>query len=194
VRWIWGKVSGNLRQSMIMTADSRYAVGPEPVSIYLSLGSNISPRRLFIADSLTALAEIAAEAFRCSSLYLTAPYQGLTQAAYYNVAVGFKTRLAPSALLQICQQIERNQGRIRSGQRWEARCIDIDILLWGNAVINQPELTVPHYDLSQRDFFLVPLLELDPHLINPRTGLTLQQELAAIPDRLRTLPQKQGRP
>jgi 2-amino-4-hydroxy-6-hydroxymethyldihydropteridine diphosphokinase len=174
------------------TTDDRNENGSVPVTarVYLALGSNISPRRAFLVDSLQQLYGEVGGNLRCSSFYRTTPYHGLQQPYYINLCVVLKTRRSPLALLQFIQQIEHRQGRIRSGWRWESRCIDIDILLWGDRIIDQPALTIPHYDISCRDFFLIPLLELDPNLINPRSGIGFSEELAEIPEHLKTHPQK----
>ena len=84
-------------------------------------------------------------------------------------------------------EIEKKIGRVRSGKVWESRVIDIDVLLYGNRNIQEEGLTIPHYDLSNRDFFLIPLLELNPDLLNPRTNKSLVQELKEIPQLIRTI-------
>ncbi len=76
------------------------------------------------------------------------------------------------------------------GEKWEPRIIDIDILLWADDIIEIPQLTIPHYDLNNRDFFLVPLLELNRSLVHPATGVLLQSILDEIPENLRTHPEK----
>lgn len=88
--------------------------------------------------------------------------------------------------------IENTVGRIRSGLKWESRCIDIDIALWEDKIVQQKELVIPHYDISNRDFFLVPLIELDNKLQNPRTGESLKTELSKITEERRTHPLKIG--
>ena len=87
-------------------------------------------------------------------------------------------------------EIETSVGRQRTGIKWESRIIDIDLLLWGNDIVKLPQLTIPHYDLSNRDFFLIPLLELNPSLVHPSTGTPLAGMLNMIPDILRTHPEK----
>jgi 2-amino-4-hydroxy-6-hydroxymethyldihydropteridine diphosphokinase len=169
---------------------NEYSKTRQTSRVYLSLGSNIGPSRTYLIDSLQRLFDDSAGTLRCSSVYRTAPYQALEQPSYLNLCAVLDTRRSPIALLQFVQQIEQRLGRLRSGWRWESRCIDIDILLWGHHVIDQPVLTIPHYDISRRDFFLIPLLELNPNLINPRSGLPFSQELAEIPDHLKTEPQR----
>ncbi|MCP4756603.1 MAG: 2-amino-4-hydroxy-6-hydroxymethyldihydropteridine diphosphokinase [Proteobacteria bacterium] len=156
--------------------------------VYLSLGSNISPRKKHIFESLGLLKSRFARKFRMSGLYRTLPYQGLQHPFFYNCCAGFKTRSSAVEVLETIGDIEKQIGRIRSTVKWEPRRIDLDILLFEDMTINLPDLTVPHYDVSNRDFFLIPLLELDADLINPRTNKSLQEELTRIPERLRTDP------
>lgn len=95
-------------------------------------------------------------------------------------------------MLTVIQEIEQNQGRQRRGGRWESRTLDIDILLWGSMTIRSKQLTIPHYDLTNRDFFLIPLLELDSELLHPASGIPLSQALNTIPQHLRTHPEIVG--
>jgi 2-amino-4-hydroxy-6-hydroxymethyldihydropteridine diphosphokinase len=114
----------------------------------------------------------------------------MNQQAYINCSVQCWTDLNPLEMLDTISEIETIVGRKRSGKKWESRIIDIDILLWGKQVIEQPRLTIPHYDLSNRDFFLIPLLELDNTLIHPCKGDFLLTELEKIPPLLLTHPVK----
>jgi len=158
--------------------------------VFLSLGSNISPRRAYISKSLSLLKKRFPSQFRVSSRYVTKPFQGLNQLAYINCCAECWTNLKSLDMLDTIAGIEALVGRIRSGQKWESRIIDIDILLWGKQIIKNQRLTIPHYDLSNRDFFLIPLLELDDTLIHPVTGVPLSNELGKIPQQLRTYPLK----
>ncbi len=156
--------------------------------VFLSLGSNISPRKHHISNSLQLLKEHFPVRFCVSSLDQTDPFQGLNQQAYINCAVQCWTDIKPLEMLDTISRIEIAVGRKRRGVKWESRIIDIDILLWGNQVIEHPRLTIPHYDLNNRDFFLIPLLELDKTLIHPYNGDLLINELQKIPPRLLTHP------
>lgn len=158
--------------------------------IFLSLGSNISPRQAYISKSLNLLKNHFPAQFRVSSLYVTQPFQDLDQLAYINCCIQCWTDLKPLEMLDTIAEIEASVGRIRSGRKWESRIIDIDILLWGEHTIENPRLTIPHYDLINRDFFLIPLLELDKTLIHPVSGAQLANELEKIPRQLQTYPIK----
>lgn len=139
--------------------------------IYLSLGSNLSYPLHQIETALTAIDAIPyTTRIATSSLYRTPPYGNLDQPDYLNVAVGLETSLQPDALLDHTQHIEIEQGRIRKNERWEPRTLDIDIMLFGEQVINTSRLTVPHYDMHNRAFMIVPLIEIAPHLSLPNGG------------------------
>ncbi|WP_161538510.1 2-amino-4-hydroxy-6-hydroxymethyldihydropteridine diphosphokinase, partial [Escherichia albertii] len=93
-----------------------------------------------------------------------------------NAAVALETTLAPEELLNHTQRIELQQGRVRKAERWGPRTLDLDIMLFGDAVINTERLTVPHYDMKNRGFMLWPLFEIAPELVFP-DGDSLQKIL-----------------
>ncbi|NRA80366.1 MAG: 2-amino-4-hydroxy-6-hydroxymethyldihydropteridine diphosphokinase, partial [Pseudoalteromonas sp.] len=102
------------------------------------------------------------------------------QPDYVNAVACVKTALKPEQLLDLTQAIELEHGRVRKEERWGPRTLDIDILLFGNDVIDTPRLTVPHYGLTEREFVVYPLLEIAPALVLPNN-----QSLADI---TKTLP------
>lgn len=157
--------------------------------VYLGMGSNIPPRETYLVQAIETLKERFPDDFKFSRIYATKPYQGKDQDCYYNCCVGFKSSLSPEEMLDTVLSIEKELGRVRRGIKWDSRTIDIDILLFENHIINQKDLVVPHYDLSSRDFFLIPLLELNPQLVNPRTGISLKTELENLPSELLTHPE-----
>lgn len=152
------------------------------------------PRKSFICGALLRLKKEFPEDFQYSSLYLTDPYLHLQQPSYYNCCAGLKTSLAPRDLLDVCQALEREFGRVRSNKGWQSRTIDIDILLYGERRIAETGLVVPHYDLENRDFFLIPLLELNPGLKYPVGGESVVTLLEALSPEKRTYPQKLLKP
>ena len=109
----------------------------------------------------------------CSSFYRSKPMGPADQPDYVNAVVGIETTLSPFELLRLVQQIEQQFGRQRQ-RRWGERSLDIDILLFGNTTISDELLHIPHLGLCQRDFVIVPLLELDASLCLP-DGSSLQQ-------------------
>ncbi len=94
---------------------------------------------------------------------------------YANAAAVVKTKLAPAELLAHLKAIERNFGRRRGGQRWRARVLDLDIVLWSGGIWTSPELAIPHLAFRQRGFVLTPASAIAPGWRDPVTGLTLRQ-------------------
>ncbi len=104
-----------------------------------------------------------------SSFYSSKPLGPQDQPDFINAVCQISTSLPPATLLHETQKIEKNQGRIKL-RHWGERCIDLDILLYGNLHLKSETLTIPHPEISQRDFVLTPLLEIAPNLIIPKVG------------------------
>ena len=140
------------------------------VRAYVGLGSNLGDRRRVIADAVSLLDEHPhIEVVRGSDLRETEPWGPVEQPRFLNGAVAVETTLEPRALLEALLDVERRLGRVRE-ERWGPRTIDLDLLLYGDAVVDGPGLTVPHPRLRERAFALEPLLELDPSLVVPGQG------------------------
>jgi len=147
---------------------------------YLALGSNLADPLHQVRAALDALAALPqTRLLATSSLYRTPPYGPPDQPDYLNAAVLLETTLAPEALLDLTQRIELEQGRVRKDERWGPRTLDLDIMLFGNFMLNTPRLTVPHYDMHNRAFMLVPLFEIAPDLIFPN-GTSLKSLIATL--------------
>ncbi len=129
---------------------------------YLSLGSNVGDRRAHLAGALATLA--AGEPLRVSSVYVTEPVGGVAQDDFWNLVVELETSASPHELLARAQRAEADAGRTRE-VRWGPRTLDVDVLLVGDQVVDDEELTVPHPRLAERAFVLVPLAELAPELV-----------------------------
>jgi len=144
--------------------------------IYLGLGTNLGKR----TDNLQAAAAAlppAVKVLRVSSIYETEPWGYIEQPAFLNQVIEAETLLAPLELLAHLKHIEADLGR-QPTFRFGPRLIDLDILFYGDWVIDLPELRIPHPHLAERAFVLAPLAELAPTLRHPQTGKTIL-ELAA---------------
>jgi 2-amino-4-hydroxy-6-hydroxymethyldihydropteridine diphosphokinase len=132
---------------------------------YIGLGSNLGDREATIEAAIAALPGVVA----VSRLRETEPVGVLDQPPFLNGAAALETTLSPRELLGTLLAIERELGRERR-ERWGPRTIDLDLLLYGDAVVDEPGLTVPHPRLHERHFALEPLHELDPELVVPGRG------------------------
>ena len=138
--------------------------GEAPVAAFLGLGGNLGDIAAALAEALTRLAAVPdVRLKRVSSVYRTPPWGKRDQPDFLNMAALAEMTLPAPALLTRCLEIERAMGR-RRGERWGPRSIDIDILTYGEATIDAPELTVPHPRLIERAFALSPLAEIAPRL------------------------------
>jgi len=130
---------------------------------YIALGSNLGDRAEHLAAARAALAALPRTRLVAESrVEETAPLAGMEQPAYLNQMVLLETALAPRALLAACQAIERSRGRVR-GEHWGARTLDLDIVRYGHRRIADPDLIIPHPELSNRDFWIRELAELEAH-------------------------------
>lgn len=136
----------------------------EPVRVYVSLGSNLGNREKNLSESIRRLNCLAGtKVTGLSSLYSTGPVGYLEQGDFLNAVAELSTRLKPLELLRQLQRIEKDLGRVRT-IHWGPRTVDLDILLFGNEVVNLPDLQIPHPRIEERAFVLVPLSELNPEL------------------------------
>lgn len=123
------------------------------------------------ADALRALGEVTA----VSSLYRTAPWGKTDQPTFVNAVVGLDTEMRPRALLHALKRLERELGRVESGERWGPRRIDFDILVFGEERIDEDDLLIPHRHLHRRAFALVPLAEIAPQYVPMRDALSAEE-------------------
>ena len=132
-------------------------------NIYLSLGSNLGDRLVFLQRAAELLTARGVRIVRASSIYETEPIDIETSDWFLNQALEVKTDLGPRELLEICEEIERELGRTEKALV-TARTIDIDILVYGDREINESDLVVPHPRMKERRFVLVPLAEIAPEV------------------------------
>lgn len=136
--------------------------------VYIGLGANLGNPIEQLRSALTQLALIPhTKLDACSHFYSSAPMGPSDQPNYTNAVCRLHCGLEPLALLDALQDIENKHGRVRTGEHWGARTLDLDILFFGNQNIHSDRLTIPHYGIRGREFVLVPLFELTSGLIMP---------------------------
>jgi 2-amino-4-hydroxy-6-hydroxymethyldihydropteridine diphosphokinase len=138
---------------------------------YVGLGSNLGDREGFLRRAVELLRrEPEIEVVAVSSLRETDPLDFVDQPRFLNAAAAVETALPPRPLLERLLAVEQALGRRRDGPRFGPRTIDLDLLLYGGEVVDEPGLTIPHPRLAERRFALEPLHELDPELVIPGRG------------------------
>jgi len=138
------------------------------ITAYIGLGSNLSDPKKQVNSAANEIANISAsQVIALSPLYLSKPMGPQDQDDYINAVVALETRLSALELLDALQAIESAAGRVRKDNRWGARILDCDILLYGNETIENERLTVPHYGMKVREFVLLPLADIAPNLLLP---------------------------
>ena len=143
----------------------------DSVTAYVGLGSNLGGPSRQIGLALDALGRATQVAVTgVSGLYRSAPLGGIEQPEFLNAAVRLETLLSASDLLGVLKGIEAELGRDRTERRWGPRSIDLDLLVYGSETIEEPGLTVPHSGIALRNFVLLPLRDLEPHLVIPGIG------------------------
>lgn len=168
--------------------------------IFLSLGSNMGDRGANLQKALADLERWDVRVLRCSLIYETEPFLLKTasslrsepygkkdQPNFYNMVARVSTKRSPEELLMVLHAIERSLGRERR-EKWGPRPIDLDILFYGDLLLNYQELTIPHLHLAERKFVLVPLCEIAPTFVHPILKKTVEQLLKQCLDEGRVKP------
>ena len=148
-------------------------------TVYLSLGSNLGDREAHLREAVEQLKKLG-DVTAVSSLYETEPVEFTAQPWFLNIAVELETELMPKQLLSALLKIEQSMGRRRL-QPKGPRLIDVDILLFGNAVVSDTKLSIPHPAMHERRFVLVPLNEIAPQARHPVLRKTALELLEALP-------------
>ena len=162
-----------------MAHETEHTAPPLPL-VFLGLGSNLGDRLAHLRAALEAL-EPAYHIERLSSVYETAPQLVTDQPAFYNLVCAGRTSLTPHDLLRLLKELEARLGR-QSRYRYGPREIDLDILLYGDLVLETEDLTIPHPRLAERAFVLVPLAEIAPDLLHPVLKRPIRELAAMVSD------------
>lgn len=141
---------------------------------YIAFGSNMGNREAYIAEAIAKINVKVGEVLKASSIIETKPYGNIKQDDYLNGIIKVDTKLNARELLTTLNEIEASLDRKRT-IRWGPRTIDLDIILYGNEIIDEEDLHIPHIDYKNRDFVLIPLLELDNTLVDARTGEKIEE-------------------
>lgn len=145
------------------------------MQVYIALGSNLGNKRRNLVTAAALLAERAGEVGAISSFYETEPWGFESEHSFLNAALMLETTLAPLDLLRLTQEVERELGRTaKTDSVYHDRLIDIDLLLYGEEVINQPGLQIPHPLMHRRAFVMTPMAEIAPEVVHPVLGKTMK--------------------
>lgn len=149
-------------------------------AVYISIGSNLGDKAANCKKAVSLLAETA-EIKSTSSLYETAPWGNVDQPRFINCALEISTDLSPAELLAGLKEIESRMGRATDVERWGSRVIDLDILFFGDMIVHQDSLTIPHPLMQERAFVLVPLFEIAPEAVHPELKKSVRELLDSLP-------------
>jgi 2-amino-4-hydroxy-6-hydroxymethyldihydropteridine diphosphokinase len=152
---------------------------PVSETAYLSLGSNLGDRAANLHDAIAQL-HAAGQMLAVSSLYETQPVDVPDQPWFLNCVAAIETDLTPREFLNLALRVESIMGRLRMRNK-AARNIDIDVVLFGNRIVDEPGLKIPHPAMHQRRFVLEPLFEIAPQARHPELGKTARELLSALP-------------
>ena len=151
--------------------------------VYIALGTNLEPRAAHLDKALELFHSLSGvEVKRVSSIYESKPEGYLDQPDFLNLVLEAETELLPLDLLDSCQTIEQELGRVRT-IRFGPRTLDVDIVLYGVESIDEERLTVPHPRMQERSFVLLPLQELNPEYVVPEWNKTVNELVAELPSK-----------
>lgn len=153
--------------------------------VFLGIGTNLGDREGNLKDSVSAIKEHIGPIVKMSSVYETEPWGFEAKNDFLNMVVKVETNLNPSGVLGAILMIETLLGRIRGEKQYVSRLIDIDIILFGDQVLDEKSLKVPHPLLPERKFVLLPLYEIEPELVHPFLKRSIESLLESCQDNSR---------
>jgi 2-amino-4-hydroxy-6-hydroxymethyldihydropteridine diphosphokinase len=155
---------------------------------FLGLGSSLGDRLSNLCLAAARLGEMpGTRLMRVSGVYETPPAGGVAKNPFLNAAVEIETALSPEEILEFIQGIEKEAGRVRR-ERWEDRTLDIDILLYGDMIIERGDVRIPHPRMAERRFVLTPLMEIAADTVDPESGLSVHDLCERCVDKSSALP------
>jgi 2-amino-4-hydroxy-6-hydroxymethyldihydropteridine diphosphokinase len=155
------------------------------IKLYILLGGNLGDKQLIFSEARAMLSQQVGTITNQSAIYETEPWGFESTDIFWNQAIEMSTDLSPEEVLQQTKQIEQALGRIRKANQYDSRTIDIDILFYGDQIIELKNLIVPHPRIQERKFALAPLSEINPELIHPIFLKNIQQLLEECTDPLK---------
>jgi 2-amino-4-hydroxy-6-hydroxymethyldihydropteridine diphosphokinase len=152
-------------------------------NIFLGIGTNLGEREDNISVAVSSIEKYIGRIVKSSSLFQTEPWGFEANNDFLNMVVKVETSLEPMVLIEQILSIETMLGRIRNGEQYSSRLIDIDLLLFENQVIDEKSLKVPHPLMQERNFVLIPLSEIAPDVVHPVFNVSISSLLFSSPDK-----------
>jgi len=150
--------------------------------VFLGVGSNLGNRENNLEQAVARIVEYIGPVLKSSSIYITEPWGFKAEEEFLNIVVKIGTKLTPSGILGRILMIESLLGRVRDNKQYTSRLIDIDILLYGDIIVDEEILKIPHPLLHKRKFVLVPMCEIDSEMIHPVLNKSLAELLESCED------------